>query len=182
MPKATNPTARPALRRNQVMFLSGHGTPLTRPRPAAPAESVNSSVSSLLPFPARAEQPPPRNATLPGPIAVPVSSLSSLLLTSSTRPLISLPDSGRLSSASPRQSAMRVFSLPLPSLPCPPHLLCSHPSEPQCSYDPVEGLTLAPDVDPVEKIRQLEDQISPSFPRPPSPPVHVSHLISFQPN
>ncbi|KAJ8084105.1 hypothetical protein PM082_002872 [Marasmius tenuissimus] len=35
----------------------------------------------------------------------------------------------------------------------------AHPSEPQCSYDPVEGLTLAPDTDPVEKIKQLEDQI-----------------------
>ncbi|KAJ7597133.1 hypothetical protein C8J56DRAFT_1159103 [Mycena floridula] len=36
----------------------------------------------------------------------------------------------------------------------------AHPTEPQCSYDPVEGLTLAPDTDPVEKIKQLEDQIS----------------------
>ncbi|ESK89307.1 hypothetical protein Moror_1245 [Moniliophthora roreri MCA 2997] len=36
----------------------------------------------------------------------------------------------------------------------------AHPSEPQCSYDPVEGLTLAPDTDPVEKIKQLEEQIS----------------------
>jgi hypothetical protein len=35
-----------------------------------------------------------------------------------------------------------------------------HPTEPQCSYDPIEGLTLAPDTDPVEKIKQLEDQIS----------------------
>jgi len=35
----------------------------------------------------------------------------------------------------------------------------SHPSEPQCSYDPVDGLTLAPDTDPVEKIKQLEDEI-----------------------
>jgi len=35
----------------------------------------------------------------------------------------------------------------------------SHPAEPQCSYDPVEGLTLAPDTDPLEKIKQLEDQI-----------------------
>ncbi|KAL0580368.1 hypothetical protein V5O48_001613 [Marasmius crinis-equi] len=30
----------------------------------------------------------------------------------------------------------------------------------ECSYDPVEGLTLAPDTDPVEKIKQLEDQIT----------------------
>lgn len=37
-----------------------------------------------------------------------------------------------------------------------------HPTEPQCSYDPVEGLTLAPDTDPVDKIRQLELQISES--------------------
>jgi hypothetical protein len=35
----------------------------------------------------------------------------------------------------------------------------SHPTEPQCSYDPVEGLTLAPDTDPLEKIKELEDQI-----------------------
>jgi len=35
----------------------------------------------------------------------------------------------------------------------------SHPTEPQCSYDPVEGLTLAPDADPAERIRQLEEQI-----------------------
>ncbi|KAF5375241.1 hypothetical protein D9758_000188 [Tetrapyrgos nigripes] len=36
----------------------------------------------------------------------------------------------------------------------------AHPTEPQCSYDPVEGLTLAPDADPVERIRQLEEQIA----------------------
>ena len=34
-----------------------------------------------------------------------------------------------------------------------------HPPEPQCSYDPVEGLTLAPDTDPVERMRELEDEI-----------------------
>lgn len=34
-----------------------------------------------------------------------------------------------------------------------------HPTEPQCSYDPVEGLPIAPDVDPAEKIRMLEEQI-----------------------
>ena len=37
--------------------------------------------------------------------------------------------------------------------------LFSHPTEPQCSYDPVEGLPLAPDADPVEKIRELEEQV-----------------------
>ncbi|KAJ6503448.1 hypothetical protein C8R47DRAFT_1106227 [Mycena vitilis] len=36
----------------------------------------------------------------------------------------------------------------------------AHPPEPQCSYDPVDGLTLAPDTDPVDKIRQLEVQIA----------------------
>lgn len=36
----------------------------------------------------------------------------------------------------------------------------AHPTEPQCSYDPVEGLPLAPDTDPLERIKQLEDQIS----------------------
>src|SRR5262245_20898575 len=34
-----------------------------------------------------------------------------------------------------------------------------HPSEPQCSYDPVEGLTLAPDTDPMAKIRLLEEEV-----------------------
>jgi hypothetical protein len=36
----------------------------------------------------------------------------------------------------------------------------AHPTEPQCSYDPVEGLSLAPDTDPLEKIKQLETEIS----------------------
>ena len=35
----------------------------------------------------------------------------------------------------------------------------SHPTEPQCSYDPVEGLPLAPDADPLDKIRELEEQV-----------------------
>lgn len=34
-----------------------------------------------------------------------------------------------------------------------------HPEEPQCSYDPIEGLTLADSINPGEKIRQLEEQI-----------------------
>lgn len=34
-----------------------------------------------------------------------------------------------------------------------------HPSEPQCSYDPVEGLPIAPEVDPIERMRLLEEQI-----------------------
>lgn len=34
-----------------------------------------------------------------------------------------------------------------------------HPTEPQCSYDPVEGLTLAPETDPMDRIKSLEDQI-----------------------
>ena len=37
--------------------------------------------------------------------------------------------------------------------------MASHPTEPQCSYDPTEGLRLAPDTDPIEKIKELEDQI-----------------------
>ncbi|KAF7966072.1 hypothetical protein HWV62_40230 [Athelia sp. TMB] len=36
----------------------------------------------------------------------------------------------------------------------------AHPTEPQCSYDPVEGLTLAPETDPMDRIKQLEDQIT----------------------
>ncbi|KAF9532019.1 hypothetical protein CPB83DRAFT_848197 [Crepidotus variabilis] len=35
-----------------------------------------------------------------------------------------------------------------------------HPTEPQCSYDPVDGLNLAPETDPLSKIKELEDQIS----------------------
>lgn len=37
--------------------------------------------------------------------------------------------------------------------------LSSHPEEPQCSYDPIEGLTLAESINPADKIRQLEEQI-----------------------
>ncbi|KAL5495283.1 hypothetical protein ACEPAI_746 [Sanghuangporus weigelae] len=36
----------------------------------------------------------------------------------------------------------------------------AHPEEPQCSYDPIEGLTLADSINPGEKIRQLEEQIA----------------------
>ncbi|KAI1793941.1 hypothetical protein LXA43DRAFT_884711 [Ganoderma leucocontextum] len=42
----------------------------------------------------------------------------------------------------------------------PPPVGYAHPTEPQCSYDPVEGLPMAPNVDPSERIRLLEDQIS----------------------
>ncbi|EMD42229.1 hypothetical protein CERSUDRAFT_110761 [Gelatoporia subvermispora B] len=42
----------------------------------------------------------------------------------------------------------------------PPPVGYAHPTEPQCSYDPVEGLPIAPDVDPSERIRLLEEQIS----------------------
>lgn len=36
----------------------------------------------------------------------------------------------------------------------------THPAEPQCVYDPVDGLTLSPDTDPLEKIRLLEEEVS----------------------
>lgn len=39
----------------------------------------------------------------------------------------------------------------------------SHPTEPQCVYDPVDGFTLSPDTDPVEKIRILEEEICEFF-------------------
>ena len=38
-----------------------------------------------------------------------------------------------------------------------------HPTEPQCSYDPVEGLPLAADADPIDKIRELEEQVGVSI-------------------
>ncbi|KAI6047554.1 hypothetical protein EDC04DRAFT_3100931 [Pisolithus marmoratus] len=36
----------------------------------------------------------------------------------------------------------------------------AHPAEPQCVYDPVDGLALSPDTDPIEKIRLLEEEVS----------------------
>ncbi|RDX52046.1 hypothetical protein OH76DRAFT_238690 [Lentinus brumalis] len=42
----------------------------------------------------------------------------------------------------------------------PPPVGYAHPTEPQCSYDPVEGLPMAPNADPSERIRMLEDQIA----------------------
>ncbi|TFY79041.1 hypothetical protein EWM64_g4966 [Hericium alpestre] len=36
----------------------------------------------------------------------------------------------------------------------------AHPETPQCSYDRVEGLPLAPDVDPLDKIKDLEEQVA----------------------
>lgn len=36
----------------------------------------------------------------------------------------------------------------------------AHPTEPLCSYDPVEGLSPTLDTEPLEKIKQLEDEIS----------------------
>ncbi|KAF8140170.1 hypothetical protein EV363DRAFT_1393085 [Boletus edulis] len=44
------------------------------------------------------------------------------------------------------------------SVPAPPGY--AHPAEPQCVYDPVDGLALAPDTDPIEKIRMLEEEVS----------------------
>ncbi|KAH9837136.1 uncharacterized protein C8Q71DRAFT_796541 [Rhodofomes roseus] len=41
----------------------------------------------------------------------------------------------------------------------PPPVGYAHPTEPQCSYDPVDGLAVAPELDSAERIRQLEDQI-----------------------
>ena len=59
--------------------------------------------------------------------------------------------------ASPRR--LRV-STPISSLRYLDHMKATrHPTEPQCSYDPVEGLPIAPDVDPADRIRILEDQI-----------------------
>ncbi|TFK57178.1 hypothetical protein OE88DRAFT_1650795 [Heliocybe sulcata] len=35
-----------------------------------------------------------------------------------------------------------------------------HPSEPHCEYDPVEGLQLAPEIDPSQKIKELEETVA----------------------
>jgi hypothetical protein len=53
----------------------------------------------------------------------------------------------------------------------------SHPTEPQCSYDPVEGLPLAADADPLEKIRELEEQVGALLCSCPSP--DCSHSYSY---
>jgi hypothetical protein len=53
----------------------------------------------------------------------------------------------------------------------------SHPTEPQCSYDPVEGLPLAADADPLEKIRELEEQVGALLCSCPSS--HCSHTYSY---
>ncbi|KAG8852080.1 hypothetical protein FRC20_001601 [Serendipita sp. 405] len=44
----------------------------------------------------------------------------------------------------------------------PPPVGFAHPSEPTCTYDPIEGLVLAPDTveDPNERVRLLEAQIN----------------------
>lgn len=57
----------------------------------------------------------------------------------------------------PQSSVYRTWEAAI-SVPAP--VGYAHPPEPQCTYDPVEGLNLAPDVDPLDKIRQLEEQIS----------------------
>ena len=51
----------------------------------------------------------------------------------------------------------RSFLLATPSLLLT--LLHSHPTEPQCFYDPVEGLTLASHTNPLDKIKELENEI-----------------------
>jgi len=38
-----------------------------------------------------------------------------------------------------------------------------HPTEPHCSYDPVEGLPLSADADPIDRIRELEEQVGVSI-------------------
>ncbi|KAI0734514.1 hypothetical protein C8Q72DRAFT_873050 [Fomitopsis betulina] len=41
----------------------------------------------------------------------------------------------------------------------PPPVGYAHPTEPQCSYDPVEGLPAVPEMDSTERMRQLEGEI-----------------------
>jgi len=62
----------------------------------------------------------------------------------------------------PHQDTRESFVFLLPHL---SHITFyrSHPTEPQCSYDPVEGLPLSADADPIEKIRELEEQVGVSI-------------------
>jgi len=55
----------------------------------------------------------------------------------------------------------------------------SHPTEPQCSYDPVEGLPLAPDADPFERIKELEEQVGALLYNGPYPIVLTSSLATL---
>ncbi|KAG6337336.1 hypothetical protein ID866_1761 [Astraeus odoratus] len=69
--------------------------------------------------------------------------------------------------ALPRNVTLRVHIVErywqsLISVPAP--VGYAHPAEPQCVYDPVDGLTLAPDTDPIEKIRMLEEEVCKPFP------------------
>ncbi|KAI0286941.1 hypothetical protein BGY98DRAFT_942832 [Russula aff. rugulosa BPL654] len=66
------------------------------------------------------------------------------------------------------------------SVPPPPGY--AHPTEPQCSYDPVEGLPLAADADPIDKIRELEEQVATLTRRLKSQRGSVSPSRSVSPN
>lgn len=66
---------------------------------------------------------------------------------------------GRLRLASPLQSASRKPSTSHSHVDLS-LTVYSHPTEPQCSYDPVDGLPLATDTGPFEKIKVLEEQLS----------------------
>ena len=62
-----------------------------------------------------------------------------------------------------------------------------HPVEPQCVYDPVDGLALAPDTDPIEKIRMLEEEVCMShllrsLPRPHTSPAKLKIQLQEQNN
>ncbi len=60
----------------------------------------------------------------------------------------------------PSPSGLRVSPFSVRNLTLPDNDACSHPTEPQCSYDPVEGLPIASNADPSERMRMLEEQIS----------------------
>ncbi len=91
-----------------------------------------------------------------------------------------LAGNGRLRSASRRHQDTRQPTIYRLSCYLTHHPHCSHPTEPQCSYDPVEGLPLAPDADPIEKIRELEDQVGASHSSYSCPRVliHLSAILT----
>ena len=93
----------------------------------------------------------------------------------SSRPCVrfnTLADNGTLRSACHLRQDIREFFVRL--LLHLSHIAPSrrHPTEPQCSYDPVEGLPLAADADPIEKIRELEEQVGVSIYYYPCSTVH----------
>ena len=173
MPKAPSvSSARPALRRNQVRPARALALPtLTIPSPHSSSRQqacLSCRKRKLVRAPPSRpafHSSPPRtqkcDAARPhcGTCVKCVRSPIALFLSHSRAG----PGHGRRRSASPHRWDMRAFAFDTPNRVLGLIRSTSHPTEPQCSYDPVEGLPIAANIDPTERIRQLEDQICESI-------------------